>query len=382
MQSSISSSLTSSVVFLAGALAACGGFDPAGGAGDTGVRRDAMTEIGRPADAANADPRALDVPAASDTPAVIDVRYTSDVPMSVDARHVDAQMARDAPRVTDVPVVAPDGGSPDDPNTRTRSAMCTRWLADRPPRVTPTWTMGATICDPGTLNTGAHDDAVRILNVYRWLSGAAAVGTAPAFAAQQQACAIMMDTNLMLSHAPPSSWMCYSAAGASVALSSALALGATGHPASSVPMFIDERGSQLGHRRFCLYPSLGPTWFGATSRATCMQVFQRATGSLPRLEFLAYPNPGFAPIENTQGVWSIQPGSRSVAGGTVAIVDTTTGISMPTTPFDAGSTYAGGVALGWTLAGWTPLADHTYRVTITYPSAPMIQYNVTPTGCP
>ena len=54
---------------------------------------------------------------------------------------------------------------------------------------------------------------------------------------------------------------------------------------------------------------------------------------------------------------------------------------MPTTPFDAGNIYGGGVAVAWTPSGWTPQPDRTYRVTIMYPAAPMIEYTVTPVSC-
>ncbi len=369
-------------------LAACGGGDGVADGGDSSGPGDGSADALSPSDVPGGDtPARGDVPGGADVSTGLDAPSGTDAPTGIDVRVSDVPVAdvpaaRDVPVPPDAPVIVPDGGSPDDPNTRTRTTMCTRWLAERTPRATSTWTMGATACDPGTLNPAAHDDALRILNLYRWLSGIAAVGAAPALAARQQACAIMMHANNMLSHTPPASWMCYSAAGATAAGSSNLALGGGGYPASSVPQYINERGSLLGHRRWCLYPSLGPTWFGATSRASCMQVFQRATGTLPPVPFVAYPNPGLAPIENTTGHWSVQPGMRAVAGGTVTVVDTSTGMPMPTTPFDASNSYGGGVAVAWTPTGWTPLADRTYRVTITYATSPMIQYNVTPTRCP
>jgi|LNFM01.1.fsa_nt_gb hypothetical protein len=321
----------------------------------------------------------------ADTGIGTDVRVT-DTGVRMDVRVTDTGVAPDV-RVMDVVTDRPSPpadtgvGPVTGPEARTRAEVCARWVTDRAPGPSPEWTAGSNQCAAGTLAGTTESSALRILNGYRWLVGVDPVTIDNALEAQQQACAVMMTVNNMLSHGPPMSWTCYSAAGAAAAGSSNLALGTGAF--GSVGLYINERGSDLGHRRWCLFHHLGPTHFGATNRASCMQVFRRNTAaSTPN--FVAYPNPGPAPIETfSSGVWHVQEARyRFSASGTVTITNVATGANMPVTMNPVAGSYGGGVAIAWRPNGWTAAVGTTYRVDVRPTTGMAFSYTTTPVMCP
>jgi uncharacterized protein YkwD len=297
----------------------------------------------------------------------------------------DGALARDASAVTDrgaaVMDVARAPTSLPDPAARTSAEVCARWRSDRMLRARTTWTAGASQCDLGTLDPTAHDDAMRVLNLYRWLAGVAAVTADASLARAQQECAVMMTANGQLNHSPPTTWRCYTADGARAAGSSNLALG-TSTPAASVDLYANETGQNLGHRRWCFAGTLGALWFGSTARASCMQVFRTAARGTPVPVFVAWPNPGPSPIQAFSGVWHVQGGSRQVSGATVEVRNDATGAVLPVTMVATSGNYGNSAALAWRPSGWTPAADTTYRVTLSFASGgTAITYRTTPVRC-
>ena len=342
-------------------------------------------------DAATTDVRAMDA-------SVVDVRDVVDVPPPpVDhgppdrcaTVHCNTGAACN-PTTGTCACVAPYTGdgttctrpAPSDPAMRSRDDVCARWTADRVLRATRTWTAGTTgACDPGTIDPAANADGFRVLNVYRWLSGLAPAAVEASLAAPLQQCALMEGLSGTLSHMPPTSWRCYTAAGAGQAGMSNLAAGTRMTPASAVDLWVNETAQDLGHARWCLSPPLGPTNFGSTDTATCMNSFSATPGgAVP--PWVAYPNQGPAPFENTQGVWHAQDGTVSVAGRTVEMRDVATNAVLATTPVSATLNYGNSSAVAWRPNGWTPAADATYRVTLSGGSGPVITYTVTPVRCP
>ncbi len=312
------------------------------------------------------------------------VDVTTDAPRDAAAPDVvrdavTADAARDT-AVTDVP--RDTGGSlpPGDPQARSATEMCARWTADRVLRASRVWTAGADACDPGTLSSAAHDDAMRVLNLYRWLTGESVAAADASLAAGQQSCAVMMTVNGTLNHMPPSSWRCFTDAGRAAAGSSNLALG-TSSPAASVDLYANERDQELGHRRWVFAPNLGPTWFGATSQASCMQVFRSTHATVTPVAVVAWPNPGPSPIEAFGGVWHAQSGLRDVAGATVEVRNDATNEVLAITRVSAASNYGNSAAVAWRPSGWTPAVNTTYRVTLTTPSGAPVVYRTTPVRC-
>src|SRR4029078_7326739 len=81
-----------------------------------------------------------------------------------------------------------------------------------------------------------------------------------------QQCALMQRANNMLSHTPPTTWTCYTQAGADASGSSNIS---SGQAVSSVDSYMIDPGNPttIGHRRWILSNSLGPIGIGGTDRA-------------------------------------------------------------------------------------------------------------------
>ncbi|MCB9642725.1 MAG: hypothetical protein H6728_06575 [Myxococcales bacterium] len=208
------------------------------------------------------------------------------------------------------------GGScvkPTDPALRTDQEVCTRWKADYP--LTGTAGFQSTGgCDPGSISASSIDDAVRRVNLYRYLVGLPGVVEDTARRQQMQECAVLQANNDgpgsgVNAHSPPSSWNCYTAGGAAGSGSSNLSWG-VGHPADTVPQYIADRGTpSLGHRLWIISPGMGKTAFGlatGTGRwrvASCMYSFDRSgTG---KADYIAFPPPGPVPIQTVTGSYAV-----------------------------------------------------------------------------
>ena len=276
-----------------------------------------------------------------------------------------------------------DAGEPTAPELRSRAEMCTRWLAEKDYSMSTTWIPGSGgQCDPGTIDPDALAVGMRILNLYRWLSGLAPAQADPSLGPALQQCALMESLNgPPLNHSPPTTWTCYTALGAGTAGSSNLAMGGDGHvPGGSVRLYVNEAGYGLGHRRWCLDTGMHSTYFGAYDNATCLHTIP-STGDMSTPSWVAYPNPGFAPRENF-GVWSVQSEVLPLDGGSATVHDDASGAELATLPVSTPMYYAG-EAVAFSPDGWQPQLDTTYRVTVTGPSGtPVITYRTTPVQCP
>lgn len=372
------------------AITACGDMGPTGDGGDSArsdVRSDSTSTSGPDVEAmdsmtpSDAPQPPFDSGIAVDSGVAIDARGMTDTGVAMDVRVVDSGVASDVPTDRPTPPTDTGVGPVTGPEARTRAEVCARWVVDRAPGPSPEWTAGSNQCAAGTVASATQPAALRILNGYRWLVGVDPVTIDNALEPQQQACAVMMAVNNMLNHTPPNSWTCYTAAGSTAAGSSNLALGAGAF--GSVGLYINERGSDLGHRRWCLFPQLGPTYFGTANRASCMQVFRRnAAASTPN--FVAYPNPGPAPIETfSSGVWHVQEARyRFSSTGTVTVTNVGTGAAMPITMNPVAGGYGGGNAIAWRPNGWTPAVNTTYRVEVRPTTGMAFSYTTTPVMCP
>ena len=80
-----------------------------------------------------------------------------------------------------------------------------------------TWTGEVASCTAGDMAPEARENALRLVNLYRWLADLPAVTLDPGRNQKDQACALMMRANNMLSHEPPTTWSCYTADGAEAA---------------------------------------------------------------------------------------------------------------------------------------------------------------------
>ncbi|MBI5526312.1 MAG: CAP domain-containing protein [Deltaproteobacteria bacterium] len=267
---------------------------------------------------------------------------------------------------------------PGDPQTRTKDQMCDQWIEGHRTTASFVWQAGATECDPGTLEQAALDDALKRINVFRWLVGLSAVTYDIGLNAMNQKCAIMEYKMGYLSHQPDPSVPCYTQEGAQGAGSSNLALG-TGSPAESINLFIWDGGvPSLGHRRWIFNPPFGPTGIGHAGNATCLYAFGMSGGGSAK--WVAWPNPGYTPIDAASATWSWSA-SGGVGSATAKVTRTGDGADMPVTVEALAYGY-GPDTIAIQRTNWQPQAGQVYRVELSGTSQGTVTYDVKPVTCP
>jgi uncharacterized protein YkwD len=265
------------------------------------------------------------------------------------------------------------------------SDVCTRWKADRADLSEGTWTGSVASCTPGDIGATARANALRVVNLYRWLAALPPVTTDPTHDAQDQACALMMRANNMISHMPPTTWTCYTADGATGASNSNVS---SGPAVSSVDLYMIDPGNAttIGHRRWVLSNSLGPIGIGGTDKASCMWTLS-GTGKAGK-QWMAWPAAGIIPLQalsqkggmtvDSTG-WTVQSDSINLAGAQVTV--TVDGTSQPVTVTQLDANYGARYAIRFNPMGWTTQAGKTYAVAVSnIPTA--IDYTVQVVDCP
>src|SRR5690606_13754595 len=145
--------------------------------------------------------------------------------------------------------------------------------------------------------------------------------------------------------------------------SSNLALGYP-NPAASVDGYMrDSNTPSLGHRRWCLNPSLDDVGFGHYDRGGAMWAFGQ-TNNATEPEYVAYPAPGFFPIDAIRGVWSFSRRS-GFSNPDVVITRVSDNADVPVDFYYAGSTYGFLSTLGITPQANMVSPGETYRVQVT-----------------
>jgi uncharacterized protein YkwD len=272
---------------------------------------------------------------------------------------------------------APDGGAGS-------ADVCTRWKADRADMSEGTWSGATATCTAGDLSADARANALRLVNLYRWLAALPPVVTDPTRDAQDQACALMMRANNMLSHTPPTTWLCYTADGATAAGSSNIS---SGRAVSSVDGYMIDSGNPttIGHRRWIMSNSLGPIGIGGTDRSSCLWTLT-GTGKVGK-PWMAWPAQGTIPLQaivvgrdsaDTTG-WSLQSDTINLATAQVAV--TVDGVDQPVTVTQLLPNYGSRYAIRFNPTGWTTQAGKSYVVSVTGVT-PAINYTVNVVDCP
>lgn len=165
-----------------------------------------------------------------------------------------------------------------------------------------------TACQPGQLKAEVGARVLATLNDIRAHHDLPPVTYAAAEEPAVQQSAMMMAANGQLSHAPPTSWNCYTAAGATAAGQSNIYLGMGGGLRYSqdadilIGWLTDVDNlvmNNIGHRRWLLYPFLATVSYGrvagryqTSNRADAASIkvinsAQNTAGPLP--DFVAYP---------------------------------------------------------------------------------------------
>jgi hypothetical protein len=249
-----------------------------------------------------------------------------------------------------------------------------QWVAAPPVE----WTGDRSSCDAGTTAGGFRDSVSLRVNYFRAMAGVPAqVSFLDAYNAKAQQAALMMSVNNSLSHAPPTTWQCYTADGAEAAGSSDLYLGVYG--AEAITGYIRDPGSNngaVGHRRWILYPQTQNMGTGdippsGGSAANALWVFDshlREARPDTRDEFVAWPPPGYVPYQVVFARWSF---SYPSADFRVASVGMTQGAQNVPLVQEAVYNGYGENTIVWVVNGmidwqsWPrPAADTVYHVTV------------------
>lgn len=158
-----------------------------------------------------------------------------------------------------------------DPPPDEAALLCQRWNGDRANLGEGGWSGDAGSCNKGAVTQDGRDNALRLVNLYRWIADLPPVVEDAGKTGTAQSCALMMHANGQLSHAPPANWKCYSADGAAGAGTSNIS---GGPGVFSVDLYMIDFGNEttMGHRRWILSNSLGPLGLGSTSQYSCMLV--------------------------------------------------------------------------------------------------------------
>lgn len=294
--------------------------------------------------------------------------------------------------------VGPDAGpSGEDaaPELRDAETVCRRWRLDREQATTVTSIdVDVATCSAGRMPEDGLTDAVRRLNLYRWLNGLNPVGLddSAEMLQGQQECALIQLAQRGLSHRPPPTAACYTALGAQHS-SSNLHIGGTTTAAESVDGFMQDRGGNnaaVGHRRHFYNDRLDTVGVGAAAdgnlSTSCFWVFD-TDGRESGRPYATYPNPGFAPIAQVgrrcggdsycgdpEVRWSIQNAGLTSEAIEIEVERVSDGAMLDVKPdpgnggsFFAAGGYGGSSALVWLPDGWTPEAGERYRITIVRP---------------
>lgn len=265
--------------------------------------------------------------------------------------------------------------------------LCERWKSDRAQLGEGSWSGSLDACDPGTMSQDGRDNALRLVNLYRFIADLPPVTEDPARTTKAQACALMMHANGQLNHTPPMNWKCWTADGSSAAGQSNISStpGVLG-----VDLYMVDPGNDttIGHRRWLLSNYLGPIGLGSTSVNSCLMVIG-GNGNAGKA-WLAWPPPGLVPYQALhvptvpwsdvdQTGWSVQSDGIDLSAATVAVsVD---GVDKPVAVNVLGKNYGSAFAIRFVPQGWTVEPGKTYDVELGNVAEP-ISYSVQIVDCP
>jgi hypothetical protein len=270
----------------------------------------------------------------------------------------------------------------------TADQVCRRWVCDRADMSEGVSTGDVASCAPGDLGPPGRLNALKLVNLYRFLAGMPAVTEDPTFDTDAQDCAIIQAAN-GLSHTPATTATCYNATGAAASDRSSIC---GGQAVGCIDLYMDDSsnatGPNYGHRTWILANSLGPVGFGSvgsggrTMTASCF--YQVGGSGKAGLAYVGWPPAGPVPLqaftatELDKSGWSLQSDTINLNSATATVVDGTT--NQPVTVSTNLGSYGAKYAMGILPNGWTSQAGHSYTVTIGGTTTP-ISYTVQIVDC-
>ncbi|KPL81733.1 CAP domain-containing protein [Herpetosiphon geysericola] len=241
------------------------------------------------------------------------------------------------------------------------------------------WNGNQATCDAGATSQAYRDAILLRVNYFRKMAGLAAVTLNASYNSQAQQAALMMSRNNSLSHSPPTSWACYTAAGKTAAGKSNLYLGQIGPGAITGYMLDPGAGnSAAGHRRWILYPQSLQIGTGDVasrsgySGSNALYVFDEPNmwGPRPatRTAYVPWPPEGFVPYQVVFGRWSFSLDDANFSNATITMRQGNT--TIPVTKETIANGYGENTVV-WIPQGYSngstwnqPSADTTYTITI------------------
>lgn len=182
-------------------------------------------------------------------------------------------------------------------------------------------------CDPGKVTAESDKQLLQRINYVRRLAGLYdSCVFDPNLNRKAQYAAYLMDVNNQLSHAPSSSWKCFTKEGAITAGSSNLSLGYGFIEAFMGQLEDDGLGNDMvGHRRWILNSENNVFGHGSTDNAMCLYVigtFNKSLSksiSLPDTQFIAWPSEDYFPLSMVPERWSFSLKGAEFEQATVTV---------------------------------------------------------------
>jgi hypothetical protein len=244
-----------------------------------------------------------------------------------------------------------------------------------------TWNGNTADCNAGTLSQDVLDKALLRLKYFRKAAGLSndRISFSASFNTKCQQNALMIKANNAISHAPPTSWKCYSQAGADAAASGNIAYGSS--DINNIQLWMEDGGSnnaEAGHRRWILYSRADVFGFGATNSSGTLWVFGNTGPSDPlpakTPSYVAWPPKGFIPQNVVYNRWSLSvpapsyPFQVDFTAATV-VMKNATGANVPLTIDYANpiqSSYGGDNSIVWIPTGinLSASSDQKYSVKV------------------
>lgn len=169
------------------------------------------------------------------------------------------------------------------------------------------WNGSVSGCDAGSRSTAEKERIVGLVNLHRYAAGVPPLlgPHAPSDALAQEA-ALLMEANNALDHTPPTSWRCWSQAGADGASDSNIAIGYTSWQQVLAYMVDDgDNNEAVGHRQWLLEPTLERVGVGATTRGGAIRVIDVPTRASTGPRVVAWPVAGASPSFLVPTRWSV-----------------------------------------------------------------------------
>ena len=230
------------------------------------------------------------------------------------------------------------------------------------------WTGSTSGCVAGSVPDDVHAKVLQRIKYFRRMAKLPDDITFDAAKnAKCQEAALMMSANNALSHTPPTTWLCYTADGATAAGSSNIALGA--HSSSSITLYIQDPGASnaaCGHRRWLLYSKAKVMGHGSTSNTSAIWVTGNS-GNTPAFtpEFIAWPPSGYVPGPVVFARWSLSVPGASFSSANVSMKDPSNN-NMTLNVISKTDNGYGDNTIVWEPSGVTTTSatDITYHVTV------------------